>query len=203
MSIILPTHGQSLWDTPLDTALRTIASGQMHPNDHGWLAWVNDPSTCGASDGMTNGSVRMIKLPVLPQTYTITSVKYFIAAAAVTPVAGQNFAGIYNSAGTRLAVSADISADITTTGMKTWAMTAPLVVAAGTALWAAILCNAATPFTGVASAAVTGRETLYNGDLAVAAARYTSGPAAQTSLPASITMGARTLLPRSSWVAVA
>lgn len=203
MSIVLPTTGQLNWDVPLNLALRNLASAGMQPNDHGWITWTGDPQTCGASDAQTSGSVRMIKLPVMPQTYTLASIKYFIAAVAVTPVAGQNFAGVYDSGGTRLAVSADVTADVTVLGMKTWAMTSPLVVPAGSVIWAAVLFNAATAPTGVASAAVSGRETLYNGDLTAATARFTSGPAAQTSLPVSITMASRTLLPRSPWVAVA
>lgn len=203
MSIVLPTTGQLNWDVPLNLALRNLASAGMHPNDHGWLVWTADPAACPASDAQVNGTVRMIKLPVMPQAYTITSVKYFIATAATTPTVGQNFAGIYDSAGTRLAVSADISADTSSLGLKTWAMTVPPVIAPGAAVWVGLVFNAATPPTGVAQSAVTGRETLFNADLSVAAARFTSGPTAQTSLPASITMASRTLIPRSPWVAVA
>jgi hypothetical protein len=202
MSIVLPVSGSLNWDIPLNLALGTLGNSGMNPNDHGWKLWTNDPLSCGASDAHTSGSVRMIKLPSAPQSYTLTSVKFFVAAVAVTPTAGQNFAGIYDASGTRLAVSADVTADLTATGMKTWAMTAPIVVAANTPLWVALLFNAATAPTGVASAAVSGRETLYNGDLTVATARYTSGPTAQTSLPVSITMASRTLLPRSPWIAV-
>lgn len=203
MSIVLPTTGQLNWDIPLNLALNNLASNGMDPNEHGWKSWTFSPSLAGASDAQTSGSVRMIRIPALPQSYTITSIKYFIATAATTPVAGQNFAGIYNGAGSRLAVTADLSADITSTGMKTFTLTAPLVVTAGTPLWVAVLFNAATAPTGVAGSAVSGRETLYNGDMTVATALYTSGPAGQTSLPASITMASRTLLPRSPWAAVA
>lgn len=201
--IVLPVSGQLNWDIPLNLALNNLASSGLHPNDHGWKAWTVAPGACGASDAQTTGSVRMIRIPALPQSYTLTSIKYFIAAVAVTPVAGQNFAGIYDSAGTRLGVTADLSADITSLGMKTFTLTAPIVIAANAPIWVAVLFNAATPPTGVAQAAVTGRETLFNGDLTAATALYTSGPAGQTTLPASITMASRTLLPRSPWAAVA
>lgn len=203
MSIVLPIHGQTTWDTPLDLALRNIAVAGVHPNDFGYQVWTSDPGFCTAGDGLVSGTVRMIKLPLNPQTYTITSIKYFVGTAAVTPTAGQNFAGIYNAAGTRVAVTADVTADVGSIGMKTFNLTAPLVVAANTAVWVAILCNAGTALASVGTAAVAAREGLFNPDQTAATARFTSGPAGQTSLPASITMGTRTILSRAPWVAVA
>lgn len=203
MTLNLPAHGATLWDTPVNAAFNTLASTGFAPNEHGWLNWTYCPSLAQNTDGLISGTVRMIKLPNLPLAYTITSIKYFVGVAATTPTAGQCFAGIYDSSGNRLAVTADISASLSTTGLKTFTLTAPLAVSVNQPIWGAILVNAAVAPSGATAVVQAGREPLINGDLTIAQSLYTSGPAAQTSLPASIAMGARTQIPRSPWLAVA
>lgn len=202
--------GSLNWGTPVNNAfasqdarISNVESGDFTPNQHGLIAFNYDPSFTPAADALTSGEVRMIKLPDFAKSVTISSIALFIAAVAVTPTAGQNFVGLYNAAGTRIAVSADISAATTVAGYSLQALTAPVVVAANTPTYVAYLCNAATPYSLPSAATVSGRGPLFNAGLTAATGRYTLGPAAQTSLPASITMASRTLLPRAPWTGVA
>jgi hypothetical protein len=201
MGITLPTHGQTLWDNPLNLALRHLMSASMVPNDHGFINWSQDPALCAASANPTSGTVRMVKLPPLPETYTITNVATYVSAAGVALTANQCFVGLYDSAGTRVAVSLDQSANWTTTGLKIIPLVAPYVVAANTAVWMATLYNG-TSLSFAVSSNVGVQADLVNANLAAAVARYTLGPAAQTSLPASVTMGARTNSSGVVWNAV-
>jgi len=201
MAIVLPIHGQLLWDTPLDLAIRHLASTSFLPNDHGYLNWSSNPANCTGGGNPAAGSVRMVKLPRLPQGYTISSVTAFVSTAGVALTAGQCFAGIYDSAGTRQGVTADQSAVWNTTGLKNMALTVPYAVPSQADMWAALLYNGTSCSFAVA-ATVTGFNDLYNANLTAANARYTIGPAAQTSLPASITMASRTNSSQATWMAV-
>lgn len=202
MAVTLPTHGQLLWDNPLNTVLHNLASAQMLPNDHGYMNWSSDPQHASGGINPGAGSVRMVKLPVLPLTYTITSAKVFVSVAGVALTAGQCFVGIYDATGARVALSADQAASWATVGLKTATMTVPYVVPAGAPVWVAILYNG-TSVQFAVTGAVSGQGDLINADLTPAVARFTSGPNAQTSLPASITMAARVNTPQATWAAVA
>ena len=202
MAIVLPIHGQLLWDTPLDLVLRNLATGRHLPNDHGYLNWSTDPGNATGGANPATGSVRMVKLPRLPQSYTITSVTAFVSTAGVALVANQCFAGIYDSTGTRQGVTADQSAVWNTTGLKNMALTAPFVVPSQADMWVALLYNG-TSCSFAVGATVSGFNDLFNANLTAANARYTIGPSTQTSLPASVTMASRTNSSQSTWVAVA
>lgn len=189
--------------TSQDARISNVEAGEFTPDQQALLAWAYDPSVTPAADALTSGEVRMVKLPNFAKSVTISSIALFVATIAVTPTAGQNFLGLYNAAGTRIAVTADMSAATTVAGYSLQALTAPVVVAANTPTYVAYLCNAATPYQLPSAATVSGRGPLFNAGLTAATARYTLGPSAQTSLPASITMASRTLLPRAPWAAVA
>lgn len=200
MPIVLPTHGQSLWDNPLDLALRHLASANFLPNDHGYLNWSQDPATCNGSSNPAAGNVRMVKFPALPQSYTISTLTVFVAAAGVALTVGQNFGGLYDAAGVRVAVTADQSAVWNTTGLKNMALTVPYVVPSGANVWGAIVYNG-TSMSVSGTTAVSGQGDLINANLTAANYRYTNNPTAQTSLPANVTMGTRITTPQATWMA--
>lgn len=198
MGITLPTAGQSAWHTPLDAALEDLQDAGLIANDAGFLSW-NYPAyqIIGASSAITSGTVVMAKLPRFTQSKTVASVHFHVAAAAVTPTAGQCFAGLYNAAGTRMGVSADIGSSLTSTGLKAITLSAAAVCPVGD-YWVAVLQNAATPATlGVCSS--QGVADVMNAGLSAATAFFTDGPTAQTSLPASVTMASRTVSARAVW----
>lgn len=68
------------------------------------------------------GRLYLAKVPLAGGT-VVTNLWFSIATAAATPTAGQNFGGIYNSAGTLVATTADLSTAI---GTNTGAIQAPL-----------------------------------------------------------------------------
>lgn len=201
MAIVLPIHGQLLWDTPLDLLLRNLASASFLPNDHGYLNWSKDPADSTGGANPVAGTVRMVKLPRLPQSYTISSVTAFVSVAGVALTAGQCFAGIYDSAGTRQGVTVDQAANWGTIGLKNMALTAPFAVAANADMWVALVYNGTSCVFAV-GASVTAFPDLFNANQSAATARYTNGPLLQTSLPASVTMASRTNSGQSTWVAV-
>lgn len=201
MGITLPTFGQLNWHTPLNAALSELQNAPgLGPEDYGLVSWAYPVMQCSGSAVPTSGTVRMVRLPALAVTTTFTSACCHIATAPTTPTAGQNFMGLYDSTGTRVAVTADATTPFTTTGDKIVAFTAPYVAAPGT-YYLAILANAATPpaFSLCASHSASAA----NFNTGVATAQFTNGPAAQTTLPASITMASRTTSLNCTWAGVA
>lgn len=194
--IIVPTIGQTSWGDELNDALSELALSGFNPTDHGLVAWNYDPSQGSASGAPVSGTVRMVRMPAIVQPTTVNGVALHVATGSVTPVAGQNFVGLYDSAGTRVAVSAAITTQFNTSDADAIVpFTAPYVAAAGV-YYAAVLVVAATPaaFTASSNAGSDG-----NFNLTAATGRFTNGPAAQTSLPASIVMASRTLSAQSTW----
>lgn len=197
MGITLPTFGQLNWHTPLNAALGELQNGiGIGPEDHGLITWSYPVVQCSGSAVPTSGTVRMVRLATLAVTTNITSLACHIATAPTTPTAGQNFMGLYDTAGTRVAVSADCTAAFTTTGDKIVPLTGVYAAAPGN-YWVAILANAATP--PAFSLCASHSATTANFNTAVASAQFTNGPAGQTSLPASITMASRTTSLNCTW----
>lgn len=195
--------GSLNWGAPVNNAFIALDESQVtNARDHNLLAWTWDPSTNLASSTITAGTVAMSKV-WLRQPATVTNVIFGLAAFGATLTAGQNFAGLYNAAGTRVGVTADQTAAWTagTLGAQEVALTAPFAAPAG-AYYVAFLFNGTTsPGFARGSAAASGPSTV-NLKLTAADARYANGPAAQTSLPASITMASRTPTAPAFWVAL-
>lgn len=187
------------WGTPVNNAFQELDETlQALPQDHSLMYWQFDPATNMVGSTITSGTVSMSKLWVRRAT-TITNLAVSIATVGVTLTAGQNFLGLYDATGTRLGVTADLTATWGTTGFKQSPLTAPVAVAAGP-YWVAVLSNAATtPAFARGSALVA---SIANPNLTAADGRFTTGPAAQTSLPANIVMASRTLSGNTIWAAM-
>ena len=102
--------------------------------------------------------------------------------------------------GTRMGVSADISGQLATLGLVGWNLTAGAVCAAGD-YYVTLLQNAGTPAT-LGSCSSQGSSSAANAGLTAATAFHTTGPTAQTSIAASITMASRTLSGQPLWAGV-
>lgn len=192
--------GSLNWGNPLNTAIQNHdrAFNQFTPQDHDLLAWnFAIPAASGAT-GPTSGTVSMMKL-WFRQNLTVTNVAVGLGAAGVTLTAGQNFAGLYDSAGNRLGVTADQTANWATAGFKSMALVAPVPVTAG-AYYVAFLSNGTTPPTLARGGIITA--SYANANLTATNGAFTTGPAAQTSLPVSITMASRTLSANPNWAGV-
>lgn len=191
--------GSLAWGTPVNDRFANLDRAQVQvAQDHDFITWQFDPATNMVGTVITSGTVNMSKLWIR-QNVTITNVCVSISAVGAGLVAGQNFGGLYDSLGTRIGVTADQTAAWGTAGFKEMALTAPVAVTPGY-YYVAIVSNAGTTPAFCRGSAITA--SVPNAKLTVTNGRFTINPAGQTSLPASITMGARTLTANSLWVAV-
>ncbi|MFJ9029821.1 hypothetical protein ACIRQP_15060 [Streptomyces sp. NPDC102274] len=198
--ITLPVIGTPSWGSPLNFALAALAHSEFQANDHGLLAWTYDIAQVSTSAAPTSGTIRLIKLPSLVQSVSITSVALHVNTAASAGVVGQNFVGLYSSSGTRLAQSADCTGDFATSGAKVIPLTAPYA-AAPSRYYVAVLANAGTP--PVLGQSSSSASTVGNFNLATGSARFANGPAAQTVLPPTITMTGITPSANATWAGIA
>lgn len=192
--------GSLNWGTPVNDAFVELDSAQVsNAMDQDFIQWQFDPGTNMVGTAITSGTVNWSKLWIR-QPATITNVCVSISAIGASLVAGQNFAGLYDAAGTRVGVTADQTAAWGSAGFKEMALTAPFVVAAPAYYYVAIVSNAATTPAFARGSALTA--SIPNAKLTTTNGRFLTGPAAQTSLPASVVMSTRTLTANALWSAV-
>jgi len=189
--------GSANWGTPVNNAFenidRAMDSTQL---DQDYVAWSWDSSMVAGTSTMTSGTVFTVKVWIR-QPATVTNIAVGIGTPIVGGVAGQNFLGLYNSSGVRIGVTADLTAFWATAGHRESPLTAPVAVTPDH-YYVAILSNAGTTPAFARGGIVTA--SFANGRLTAANARYATGPAAQTTLPASITLASRTLSANPHWV---
>lgn len=191
--------GNAMPDGLLQYPLSTVNNAAFTPADHGLVAWTHDPASLrSTSNATTSGTVYLCKVKVVNRSTVVTNVIVGIEGAGVTLTAGQSFVGLYNSSGTLLSASADQSGNWTSTGLKTIALSAAQTLAVGT-YYVAILSVGTTPPTFAMGA---GGATTVSAGLATSAARFLTGPTAQTSLPASITLASQTVTSGARWAAL-
>ncbi len=155
---------------------------------------------------LTAGVVYVFKIPV-PSPITITNVLAYVNTGGSTLTTAQNFSAVFNSAGTRLGLSADQTTPWATSGVKTMALTVDggqslTVGGAGQWVYAALLSNGTTPpvFAGPVS---TIAAAAYNMGL-VAADGFRCGSilTGQTTMPSSITIASVTAAVPRAFIAV-
>jgi hypothetical protein len=151
------------------------------PADHGFETWTHDPYYPASSVIAVNGRIYAVKMPIR-RACTIDTLWWSVATAGATPVAGQNWVGLYNPSGVRLA-QAGVDADISSTGGKASAITAQALTPSATPfVWQLFLFNATTAPTLVRGSSF---ETTPNLNLATTALRSAVVASGQTALPAS------------------
>jgi len=170
------------------------------PADLGLLAWTYDIGVSASGSAPASGVVNLIRVNIR-QAISVTNVVLAVTTAGSGLTSGQNFAGLYNSAGTLIGTSADQSASWASSGLKTIALTGgPFALSAGTFVWVAIVSNGTTPptlfRTGVLAAAPV------NAGFAASTARYATNGTATTALAGSITPGSNVLAGTAYWAAL-
>lgn len=198
--------GSLAWGTPVNNALASQdariaaieAQGGATLDAQGILAAPFDPATAASGTAFTSGTVYMTRVDIV-NAVTLSGLIFTISTAGAGLTAGQNLAGLYDAAGTRVAVSADQSAAWTTQGMVTPAFTAPYAAAPG-AYFLALLSVGATPISLLRAASSGAASGVLSYGLGAGGARFATGPTAQTSLPASVTMASRTATGTAFWV---
>ena len=178
---------------------KTPAPGnQFLPNDHGYLGWNGDPGYVQGGTILISGTLYVCRIP-LRAPVSPSAVVFALSAVAVTPTAGQNFAGIYDSTGTLLA-SAGIDTQVLSTGIASAGMSPGVVPPGNGFLWGALLTNAATAPT-LQRFTTTGSPP--NAGLANAALRWGVAGTSLTALPTTFTPSSLTTTGAiTTWMAI-
>lgn len=163
------------------------ALGIPTPANIGYVAWTADPATVTGGQLATNGTVYLASV-YIPVATTLTKLSWGTGTTGITATSGQNFVGLYNSAGTRLAsVNVDTHATATA-GLFT--ETISVAVTPGH-YWVGFVFNCSTAPSPYRNNFVNG--TLVNGSVVSAGnLRYATNGTSQTSLPTSITPSSNT-----------
>jgi hypothetical protein len=183
------------------TAAQPVASGLPTPEDQGLLTWAFDPVHAVSFTATASGVLSLTKV-WLRQSVMVTNVLYAVAIAGTGLTAGQNFLGLYDSTGTRVALTADQTGNMGGTGLITAAFTSPYVASAGF-YWVGILTNASGSSPQLARAGALAVSNLASAGTSVATRRYGSVGSGQTGLPASFIPSSITAITNGTfWVAL-
>lgn len=197
MALTLPTISQDPWGATLNAALSEMAHRGFDATDLGYQVWNMPPwdAVDFSSANPVSGTVVMMRMPRIVHPRTLTGVTLYraVAAAGLTDA----YVGLYDSTGTQLAVSANVPGNWGALGMQQTAFTSPYAAATGASVFAAMLFVGATPPKLAAAQGITSSNV--NGQTTAATGLWATGPAAQTTLPASITMASRTLISTAFW----
>jgi hypothetical protein len=179
------------WTSP------TPAGGAWTPADQGLSAWTFDPASCTATGTtLTAGFIYAVKL-LLRQPTTLNRVHAVLGSAGSGLTAGQNLAGYYDTAGTRIGITADQSTVWNSAGNKAMALLAPVAVPAG-AVYAVYLFNGTTS-PAFAAGSTHGNFTPGNANLAAGSYRFCRSAAGQTTLPTTVTLSTFTADANNVW----
>ena len=207
MAITPPTKNDLNWDVSLNAALNglqvqsdantssiatnTSSIATLQPTNFdalssGYKAWTfpaEQVSGTGQSSGA--GVITMGKV-LVNSTQSVSNIYLYINTGGSGLTSGQNFAGVYNSSGTLVATTADLTTPWAGTGWMTHALVgAPYGLSQG-AYWVAIMSNGTTrPAFGKNNNLLSGA--LYNGLLTTANLRFCTNGTGTTALPSSIT----------------
>lgn len=168
--------------------------GNWDPDDHGIISWAYDPVIASTGSAVTAGSLALIRCNV-KQEVTATTI-YWHNNSAGTVTSGQNFAGLYDSAGNRLA-SSSIAGTSVATGFKTHTISVALNPGF---YWVALLFNGTTMPQPIRLA--TYGASAINVGLSNAQTRFGTYSSGLTSLPATITPASITQSAFSWWAAL-
>lgn len=178
----------------------------LQPRMWGCLTWSHSPATWISTQAVTAGVVYCMKAWT-PEPMTFASIFWSVRTAGVTGTATL-WHGVYNSAGTLLGKTADLGAQVTSTGNKGPAaltveggQSLTVTGGPGTYVWLATLCgvqNTGTPWATVAASGGNSGDANFN----LTGANLIAGQVltGQTALPATITPANITL---SAWRGIA
>lgn len=207
--------GTTSWDVPLNAALAdqdariTVNESDIsdienaegfRPNELGFITWNYDPANVSGQSAFTPGTVHMFRMEI-KRASMISNIIIGIQTAGNVLTAGQNFAGIYDSSGNQLRITADQSVPWITAQLAVMPLTSPLNVTPGS-YYIAVVANGTTAPSVSRSFGAAAVGPIGNAGTTVTNARWANGPTGQTSLPASINMSTRTYGPTGWWAAL-
>lgn len=178
-----------------------VPDGDPAPADQGLLGWTYQPQLANQSaPAITAGVIYLARITLRSAT-TVTNANFTINTAGSG--LSNSWIGLYDSTGTRQALTADVSTILQSTGFKTTiAFTSTYAAAAGN-YWLAFLVGAGTTlpqFAATYTSTLTAGTA--NAGLGATTARWATNGTAQTSLPATITPGSNSLSNQTIWAAL-
>jgi hypothetical protein len=175
-----PESGVQLFSDGRITAAGTgLLTATMTPADYGMASWAYDPALCTGGTIAVNGGVYLSKLMIRSPLSSV-AVHWSVTTAGASPLAGQNWVGIYEPDGDLLN-AVNVDAAISSSGAKRSVLAAPLLAPF---VWVGFVFNAATPPTLARAGSF---ESTPNANLSPAAYRFAKNGAGATTLPATIT----------------
>lgn len=215
MTVVLPTKGEANWDIPLNLALADLQNqvdavevdftktpkNVMRPVDQGVIAWSYDPAIQDSSGALANGVLGLTRISITETGRTLNNIIGEVSAAGVDLVVGQNFAGLYNSAGQRLAITADQTTNWQSTGLKVMPVVAPVVLPPGL-YWVAVISNTATTIPSFRRSSASAVAAAINIGQTGGNTRFGSWGVGQTTLPGTINTAIINQSGSARWVAI-
>lgn len=215
--VTTPQRGDINWDVSLNAALNDLQSqvttngssissltttvntqgGLARPNNHNAVAWTADPATINGGQLTTNGTVILSSLYVT-QNASVTKLFWGTTTAGASPVSSQNFVGLYDSTGVRLA-NVNVDARVTVAN-TTFTETISASVSPGM-YWVGWVFNAGTAPTLFRGPNINAA--LVNFNLTTATARFATNVTGQTALPSPLVPASNVNSMNSFWAAIA
>jgi hypothetical protein len=187
--------GENAVTGPLDVSTGQalgVAIPRAHANA---IAWSFDPVSASTGQAGTAGTLYLASVYV-NRTVTATKLSWGINTAGSGATAGQNFVGLYSSAGTQLA-SVGVDARVTTTGAFSETISAALTPGQ---YWVAFLFNASAMPQIYRAGFLNGG--LVNFNLSASTYRFATNGTSLTALPGSITPSSNSAAMYTYWAAL-
>jgi hypothetical protein len=190
-----PSSSQVVVGSGNVTTAGAVALGHdesFSPGDAGLLAWNYDPAQINSPTVPASGTILGIRINIR-RPMLVTSVILFQTGAGTTMTTGQCLAGLWDSAGNRIGITADQAANWQsgTFVFKTMALAGgPFTVNPPFVFLLALPVYTVVGSFGWGRAPAQNNATSANAGLGLGSSRWALGPAAQTALPAgAITPG--------------
>jgi len=181
-------------DDPSTTNARTpVGQYGRLPSDQNLIAWTGDPNDAGhvtaQSSAGVAGRITLVQIPIREQI-TWSNIWLGLSGIDAAAVLSTCYLGVYNSSGTLMGATADISASLMTNAIaKPLALASPFTAAPGMYYIAMLLGGTWT--TNSLTFKATGAGISVNAGLSAGALRYSNMLTGQTSLPGSLTLSSQ------------
>jgi hypothetical protein len=185
-------------DVPRDVDLQL--TNTPWPGDQNLIAWAYDPALAHNASLLVNGTIYLSAIQIR-RAATIRNLLWWITTSGAVPTSAQNFVGLYDYAGTRLA-TVNVDASVAGADLITTALATPLTVFPGT-YWVGMVFNAGTAPSVARATGQSGAPTACNAGLPTAKLRFCTNATSQTTLPATVAPASNSGLAFAGpWVAV-
>jgi hypothetical protein len=183
-----PYSRLSVWNSAFPNSY-PLPGNYDTPQDHGGChAWSLDPAAAVNSSLLTNGTIYLARVRIQNNVVGATKLWYQVATVATTPTAGQNWIGLYDSSGNRLA-QVGIDSGLGSTGPTS--ATIPTTNLAPGYYYIAFLCNAATAVTLARAGGLSASGNSFN--QTNSNLRWAVNGTLQTTLPSTLTLSSNSV----------